>query len=53
MLVALKIAKSGYYNGDPANVLNAQVDHVLSVLEYEAFNTDFEKVYIEMNKEGN
>lgn len=50
MLVALRISKAGYYGGDPEKVLNARIDHVLSILEYEAFNNDYEKVYVELNK---
>jgi len=50
MIVALKISKMGYYGGNPENVLNANVDHVLSILDYESFNNDFERVYTEINK---
>ena len=50
MMVALKIAKLGYYSGDPEKVLNANVDHVLSILDYESFNNDFERVFSEINK---
>lgn len=49
-MVALRIAKLGYYNGDLDNVLNANVDHVLSILDYESFNVDYERVHTEMNK---
>ena len=50
MFVALRIAKAGYYSGDPQKVLEARVDYVLSILEYESFNSDYERVYTELNK---
>jgi len=50
MLAALRIAKAGYYSGDPEKVLKAKVDHVLMVLDYEKFTIDFEDVYYEINK---
>lgn len=49
MFIALKVAKAGYYNGDPENVLKARVDYVLAVLEYEKFSFDYEAVYMEIN----
>lgn len=50
MLVALKIAKAGYYSGDPAKVLDARVDHIISIMEYEKFTMDYESAYTELNK---
>lgn len=49
-MVALRLAKAGYWNGDPAAVLDARVDLVLEALDYEKFTADFESVYLEMNK---
>jgi hypothetical protein len=49
MFIALKIAKAGYYSGDPEKVLMARVDYVLAVLEYEKFTFDYEDVYMELN----
>lgn len=40
----------GYYNGSPENVLNARVDHVIAILDYEKFNDDYELAYMELNK---
>jgi len=50
MLVALKLSRAGYYGGNLDNVLNARVDHVLSALEYEIFNNEYERAYTELNK---
>ncbi len=50
MVVALRIAKFGYYGGDPEKVLQAKVDHVLLILDYEKYNDDYQDVYGEINK---
>ena len=50
MIVALKVAKAGYYSGDPEKVLQAKVDHVMLIIEYEKFNDDYQDVYMEINK---
>jgi hypothetical protein len=35
MFLAIRLAKAGYYNGNPDDVLNAPCDMVYSVLKYE------------------
>lgn len=50
MIVALRIAKAGFYQGDPEKVLNGRVDYVLATLEYNKFLSDYEDVFIELNK---
>lgn len=52
MLVALRLAKVGYYGGSPERVLRARVDHVLAALEYEMFVSEYELVSYELNKGG-
>jgi hypothetical protein len=52
MLIALRLAKAGYFCGDPAWVLDARVDHVLAAFEYENFQADYELVSYELNKGG-
>lgn len=52
MLVALRLAKSGYYNGDPDKVLKGKVSHVISLMEYERFIHRYEEAYTELNKKG-
>ena len=50
MLVAMRLAKSGYYGGDPAKVLQARVDHVITTAEYEKFLSEYEEVFYELNR---
>jgi hypothetical protein len=45
LVIALKIAKQGYYQGDLDKVLKARCDHVLLIAQYEKFIADFEKAY--------
>ena len=47
---AIRLAKSGYFGGDPQSVLNAPVDIVQSLLEYERFIDDYESEYVFLNK---
>lgn len=48
-MVALRLAKSGYFSGDPEKVFLGRVDLVLQALDYEIFNSDFENEYIKIN----
>lgn len=50
LFVAIRLAKLGYFNGDPMQVLKARVDIVQSILDYESFEVDYEKAYIALNK---
>jgi hypothetical protein len=50
MLVAVRLAKSGYFQGDPEKVLQADADHVLMLVNYDTFLSNYEKVYFELNK---
>lgn len=50
MVIAVKLAKAGYYGGDPQAVLRAPADIVLAALQYEAFSSDYERTYMELNK---
>jgi hypothetical protein len=49
-LVALRLAKAGYYGGDPGRVKSAPVGDVLNALAYEGFIGEYEAVEYEMNK---
>lgn len=51
MFIALKIAKLGYFNGDPEQVLDARVDTVLAILHFESFQNDYDDKYVELNKD--
>ncbi len=49
-VIALKVAKAGYYGGNPETVMKAKASLVLSVLEYEHFLVDYENAEYELNK---
>jgi hypothetical protein len=40
----------GYFNGDPQQILNAPVDIVQSLLDYEKFEQDFDDEFKALNK---
>lgn len=47
----MKLAKKGYYGGNPMMILDCPVDVVIGMLEYEDFENEYENAYIELNKE--
>jgi hypothetical protein len=49
-MIALKLAKAGYFGGDPSAVLQGDVSMVLAAFEYEVFQGDYEDIYYEINK---
>lgn len=51
-MVALRLAKGGWWGGDPGKILLAPADEVLNAVEYEQFKADFENAVIELNKKG-
>jgi hypothetical protein len=51
-LVALRLASSGYGGGDPAKVRAMQVGDVLAAVQYEIFKSEYEKVYVELNRKS-
>lgn len=53
MMVALRLAKAGYAGGDPERVLKMRADTVIAAIQYEAFINDYERAYIELNREDN
>jgi hypothetical protein len=46
----MRIAKAGYFGGDPNQVMRAPADIVESVLDYEAFESDYQNEYLALNK---
>ena len=48
----MRVARAGYYGGDPARVLSARVDLVLAVAEYDLFVSDYERAFMELNRES-
>lgn len=51
-MVAYRLARAGYWSGDPERVLKARVDLVLEAVEYENFMNDYSETEYEINKEG-
>lgn len=51
MYVALILAKSGWWGGDPGKVLNAPADEVMLALQFGSFRSDYERTYVDLNKE--
>jgi hypothetical protein len=49
--VALRLAKSGWWSGDPQKVLDAPISQVMAALQYDAFLSDYERAVYELNKE--
>ena len=48
--MALRLAKAGYYGGDPGRVKEAPVGDVLNALSYEGFADLYSEVEYELNK---
>ncbi len=51
MLIALTLAKTGYFSSNPQLVLNSPVDIVMHTYSYEMFTRSYETTYYELNKE--
>ena len=51
IVIAVTLAKSGYFAGNPDVVLNTPIDIVLHTYHYEMFTRDYETTYYELNKE--
>lgn len=50
MVIAIKVANTGFYEGNPEKVLKGRIDYVLGILQYNKFLIDYEDQYIELNK---
>ena len=48
--MALRLARAGYYGGDPGRVKAAPVGDVLNALAYEGFADLYSEVEYELNK---
>ena len=49
LFLAIRLAKLGYYGGDPDAVLAAPFDKVQNILCYEKFEADYEREYAALN----
>ena len=50
-LISLRLAKAGWWGGDPAKVKEAPVDEVMKALQYEQFVADYESAFMALNRE--
>lgn len=50
MTMALRLAKSGWWNGDPMAVLRAPADAVVLAAQYDNFKSDYESEMMKLNK---
>lgn len=51
LVVALKLAKSGWWGGDPGKVMQAPADEVMAAAQYSNFVVDYENATFQLNKE--
>jgi hypothetical protein len=49
-VIALRLAKEGFWGGDPEKVLRARADHVVEAVQYLTFLGDYERAYVDMNR---
>ena len=49
--IALKLARQGWWGGDPGTVMRAPADEVIEAAQYENFVSDYETGIFELNKE--
>jgi hypothetical protein len=49
-LCALRLSKAGY--GKVSEILETDADIVVDMLNYEGFLTDYEKVFMDINKDN-
>lgn len=47
----MRLAKAGYYGGSPEKILQAPIDIVMSILDYESFEHDLSQAYEEIRKQ--
>jgi len=52
LFIAFRLAKAGYYNGDPQKILKAPIDIIIGILNYEAFEMDLKEAWNEIIEEG-
>lgn len=48
--ISLRLAKAGWWEGDPGKIMRAPADEVLAAVQYENFLSDYEYATYELNK---
>jgi hypothetical protein len=48
--MALRLAKDGWWGGDPGKVMDAPVEDVLDALAYERFRSEYESETMRLNR---
>ncbi len=49
-MICVRIAKGGYFGGDPGQVRKAPIDDVFRILDYENFLSDYEFTEYKLNE---
>ena len=49
-LLSLRLAREGFWGGNPQNVLDAPTDQVLDAWEFVNFQAEYEETSLELNK---
>lgn len=50
MVMALRLAKGGWWGGEPGRVLQARADEVVLAAQYEGFVSDYEAEMHRLNR---
>jgi len=51
-IIVLRLAKAGYWNGDPERIRDAPVESVLEAIWFEGFSSQYENAMFELNKDN-
>lgn len=51
MGISLKLAKAGWWNGNPGTIMKSPADEVLAAAAFENFHADLERATFDLNKE--
>lgn len=46
----MRISKAGYFGGDPSKVMDAPAYMVLNILNFEAFEKEYETAFTHLNR---
>jgi hypothetical protein len=49
--ISLRLAKAGWWQGDPGAIMRAPADEVMAAYQYDNFVADYERAVFDLNKE--